>query len=42
MVDDAGMETTLRIYRHTCQKCDRPALTFDENERCMPVDEASV
>ncbi len=32
LVDDGGMETTLHIYRHTCHKCDRPAVTFDENE----------
>jgi hypothetical protein len=32
MVDDGVMETTLHIYQHTCDKCDRPALTFDEND----------
>ena len=32
LVDDDGMETTLHIYQHTCHKCDRPALTFDEND----------
>ena len=26
------METIPHIYQHTCHKCDRPALTFDENE----------
>jgi hypothetical protein len=31
MVDDGGMETTLHIYQHTCNECDRPALTFDED-----------
>jgi hypothetical protein len=31
MVDDDGMETTLHIYQQTCHKCDRPALTFNEN-----------
>ena len=32
LVDDDGMETTLHIYQHACHKCDRPALTFDEND----------
>ncbi len=30
--DDGVMETTQHIYQHICHKCDRPALTFDENE----------
>ena len=30
MVDDEGMEISQHIYQHTCHKCDRPALTFDE------------
>jgi hypothetical protein len=29
--DDGDMETTPHIYQHTCHKCDRPALTFDED-----------
>jgi hypothetical protein len=33
MVDDGGMEETLPIYQHTCHECNRPALTFDENEQ---------
>jgi hypothetical protein len=32
MVDDDCMETTLHIYQHTCHKCDKPALTFDESD----------
>ncbi len=31
MVDDVGMEVSQHIYQHTCQKCDRPALTFNES-----------
>lgn len=30
IVDDVSMESTLHIYQHTCNKCDRPALTFDK------------
>ena len=32
IVDDGGMETTRRIYRHVSNKCDRPAPTFDEKD----------
>jgi hypothetical protein len=31
MVDGEGMEVSQHIYPHTCRKCDRPALTFDES-----------
>jgi len=27
------MDTTPHIYQHTCKKCDRPALTFDEQDQ---------
>jgi len=30
MVDDWDMEISQHIYQHTCHKCDRPALTFNE------------
>jgi hypothetical protein len=30
MVDDEGMEISQHIYQHSCRKCDRPALTFNE------------
>jgi hypothetical protein len=30
MVDDEGMEVSQHIYQHTCHKCDRPALTFNQ------------
>ncbi len=32
MSNDGAMETTLRIYRQTCHKCGRPALTLDMND----------
>jgi hypothetical protein len=34
-VDDVPMEPTERIFRHTCSQCQRPALTFDEQDRPM-------
>jgi hypothetical protein len=42
MVDDGGMETTLHIYQHTCHKCDRPALTFDEEGVALCGRHASI
>jgi hypothetical protein len=30
IVDDEAMEISQHIYQHTCHKCDRPALTFNE------------
>jgi hypothetical protein len=27
------MDTPQHIYQHTCKKCDRPALTFDEQDQ---------
>jgi hypothetical protein len=41
-VDDAAMESTDRIFRQTCVKCDRPALTFDQEHRPMCSRHASV
>ncbi len=41
-VDDGLMETTDRIFRRTCAKCDRPALTFDLDHRPMCSRHASV
>lgn len=32
-VDDSDMDTTDPIYRETCFRCERPALTFDAQHR---------
>jgi len=32
-VDDLCMEPTDRIFRNTCCRCQRPALTFDQEAR---------
>jgi hypothetical protein len=35
-VDDAGMTITAEhIYHRTCEECDRPALTFDRDDRAL-------
>ena len=31
MVDDVDMDISQRIHQHTCHKCDRYALTFNES-----------
>ena len=41
-VDDCVMESTDRIFRHTCDMCERPALTFDLDHRPMCSRHATV
>jgi len=41
-VDDRGMDTTEPIYRMTCFRCERPALTFDEQERALCSRHATI
>jgi hypothetical protein len=36
------MESTDRIFRQTCAKCERPALTFDHEHQPMCSRHASV
>ena len=36
------METTDRIFRHSCARCERPAITFDGDHRLLCVLDASV
>jgi hypothetical protein len=41
-VHDGTMSTTQPIYRHTCHKCQRPALTFDKTGKSLCGDHAVV
>ena len=36
------METTEPIFRMTCDRCKRPALTFDEKQRAMCSRHATI
>ena len=38
----AVMTTTERIFRKTCLRCDRPALTFDDQDRPLCSRHATI
>lgn len=42
MVDDACMELSRHIFRHTCHECGGPALTFDESGDALCKQHATV
>jgi hypothetical protein len=36
------MDSTDRIFRHTCARCELPALTFDEQDRALCPRHATI
>lgn len=40
--DHSCMESTDRIFRQSCFRCERPALTFDEHDRALCSRHATI